>query len=190
MALAYCEDRAKLQKAIRKAVDVKGDIQVILHKTRVEVLDFDSLTSEGEVSDLLKKDFSYRCSELKVTLFVPNQREQRRHSDECKRAYLVLQKGKEKVGCVSCRVQQCLEVDLSFRCLSYGHTEIAQALTGTIAVGSVTSVTTRLLRGQRTHRAFCAPIPWSGKGSCSRVRSMWGFQEDQRRKETSVAARQ
>lgn len=53
--------------AIKKAVGEKGDIRVIYPKIRVEVLYIDSLTSQGEVSEALKRDFPNLSGELMVS---------------------------------------------------------------------------------------------------------------------------
>jgi hypothetical protein len=123
MELTKCSDRAKLQQDIRNAVGVSGDVRSIVPRLRVEVLDLDSLTSETEVTEALKKEFPSLTSELKATLFKPNRREQRKalvEMDE-KEALSVLRKGKLKVGWVVCRVRQRLEVERCFKCLGYGH---------------------------------------------------------------------
>lgn len=64
------------------------------------MMDLDSLTNEVEVSESLKRYFPDLSDEIKVTLFAPNQREQRTsaivEADE-KDSLLVIQKVKVKV---------------------------------------------------------------------------------------------
>lgn len=123
LELAQCKDRGKLQEAIRKSVGDKGEVRSIVPKSRIEILDLDALATEADITESLKKDFPTLSGELKVTLFKPNRREQRKAVVEMEDREVtpVLQKGKVKVGWVVCRVRKRVELDRCFRCLGYGH---------------------------------------------------------------------
>lgn len=124
LELRKCDDRARFQEAIQKAVGDKGTVRSVSPSLRLEILDLDALTTKTDVEDALRRDYPTLRGELKVTLFSPNQREQRKALVQMgeEEASPILQKGKMKVGWVVCRVRRRVEVDRCFRCLGYGHT--------------------------------------------------------------------
>lgn len=56
----------------------KGEIRTIVPKLRFVVLDLDDLTTEGEVTDEIRRDYSDLIGKLKAMLFAPNKREERK----------------------------------------------------------------------------------------------------------------
>lgn len=123
LELAKCDNRAKLQEDIQRAVGDQGEVRSIVPKMRIEILDLDSLVTDAEVREAIRRDFPDLKSELKLTLFGPNRREQRKAVIEMDQrdALQILERRKIKVGWVVCRIRQRLEVQRCYRCLGYGH---------------------------------------------------------------------
>lgn len=78
LELAKCGDRTKLQEAIKIVVGDKEKVRTIDPKLRLAILDHDVLITDADVTEAFQQDHPNLSGELKVTLFMPNNRDQRK----------------------------------------------------------------------------------------------------------------
>ena len=111
-----------LSEVLRTALGTGEVIRDMTPLVTVEILDLDCLTVEADVRAALDVQIG-TAADRKVAVTRPNSREQRvaicRMSGTDARA--LLDKGRIRIGFVSCRVRPRVEVQRCYRCLGFGH---------------------------------------------------------------------
>ncbi|XP_044592005.1 uncharacterized protein LOC123270132 [Cotesia glomerata] len=117
------EDTTAFTAAIKTATANIGTVRTLTPKATIEILDLDAITTENDVREALKRDFTDSLEIKRVNLTKPTRRGNRAafcEIDEAS-AFKILDKARIMIGWVNCRIRPVVKVTRCIRCLGYGH---------------------------------------------------------------------
>lgn len=116
-------DKAAFGNNLRSSLGGAASVRTLEPKETVEIRDLDDLTTAEEVTAAVISATGGKAENLVVSLTNSNNRAQRMAivTLSTREARILLTAQHIKVGWVSCRVRERVQVPRCFRCLNYGH---------------------------------------------------------------------
>ncbi|XP_057331010.1 uncharacterized protein LOC130671251 [Microplitis mediator] len=116
-------DNTAFTEAIRAAVGDNGSVKRLTPMTTIEILDLDGVTSEDDIRETLKRDFTDRMEIKRVNLTKVTPRGQWAAFCEIDDASAIkaLEMARIKVGWINCRIRPVARITRCCKCLGYGH---------------------------------------------------------------------
>lgn len=113
----------ELFEKIKSTVQESASVRELKPVATVEIKDLDSLTIKEEVEQAIKELLTDKEEQIKVSITLPNYREQVRAyvtlSNEGAKG--LLEKGHIKIGFVRAKIKLCETTKRCFRCFGFGH---------------------------------------------------------------------
>lgn len=109
--------------AVRLAMTNIGTVKTLAPTTTIKILDLDGISTEDDVRDALKREFTAGLEIKRVDLTKITPRGQRAAFCEIDdaSATTALDKARIKIGWINCRIRTVAKVTRCPRCLGYGH---------------------------------------------------------------------
>lgn len=113
----------KLSEAIKTTIVDSAEMRELKSRTTVEIRDLDSFTTCDEVTAAINGLLEKPSGDIKVNLSGPNNREQKRAivTLSVEEAKTLLEKGKVRIGWVSCKIREFISIRKCFKCFRTGH---------------------------------------------------------------------
>ncbi|XP_044588793.1 uncharacterized protein LOC123267974 [Cotesia glomerata] len=117
------KDSSIFTEAINSATANIGKVITLSPITTIDILDLDEISTEGDVREVLKREFADSLEIKRINLTNPTSRGNRAVFCEINEASAIkaLYKACIKISWVNCRIRPVTKVTCYFKCLGFGH---------------------------------------------------------------------